>query len=571
MARVILQQAPTGLDTFLEEISKYASPEYQLRKRESERADARLELSRRQQEESDLRYRDSVRQQRFQNNLAEGKFNLEKNKFEQDTFRDNYNIAKGEIDQVLALSYSDSKSLADMNVESVLANVSDEKVKARLKPYLQSRKEFGARQEQNATEFMDRYNSRNPNNIMDISDARRFISDDQAYRGFLNDSYIKDKPDITPSDARALTYFVNTIGRIEKKRNDLQEKFFMMDAKKEAESYNQAKKDLEKYDADIAKFELQAAQIVGRGQRSQDGRIEQQGFVPDVFQEGSTQDGSADFLASAFPTLSLVQQMSTTPVPFRDDDYDIAFSSEDEATDTIVEDAVDTAVNNASGDNVENVSLLSGRDIDRYDPTSEELDESSAVPPAFLQRAGEGMAQAEAKTLRPDTTPPSAGAEMAGDVPADVGEILEMFGQEDLSNLPTVPSRPGTPKIRVNYAPISPSGLIKIRQGEDKGDSINVQQLSSRISNSLKKLDSAKKTYRATDSEKETNKKGILARRIASEQKKMIDLLQPYLLESGDFRDNFFNQRFYDLLSKRTKIPVNELKGLILSNMEYNI
>ena len=570
MARVILQQAPTGLDTFLEEISKYASPEYQLRKRESERADARLELSRRQQEESDLRYRDSVRQQRFQNELAEDKFNLEKNKFEQDTFRDNYNIAKGELDQVLALSYSDPKSLADMNVESVLANVSDEKVKARLKPYLQSRKQFGARQEQNATDFMDRYNDRNPNNTMDIFDARRFISDEQAYRTFLNDSYIKDKPDITPSDARKLTYFVNRIGAIEKKRNALQESFALMDEKKDA-GYGDTKKQLEAYDADISRFELQAAKIVGRGQEGQDGRIEQQGSLEDVFQEGSIQDGSADFLASAFPTLSLVQQMSTTPVPFRDDDYDIAFSSEDEATDTIVEDTVDTAVNNASGDNVEDVSLLSGRDIDRYDPTSEELDESSAVPPAFLQRAGEGMAQAEAKTLRPDTTPPSAGVEIAGDVPADVGEILEMFGQEDLSNLPTVPSRPGAPRIRVNYAPISPSGLIEIRQGEDKGDSINVQQLSSRISNSLKKLDSAKKTYRATDSEKETNKKGILARRIASEQKKMIDLLQPYLLESGDFRDNFFNQRFYDLLSKRTKIPVNELKGLILSNMEYNI
>ena len=569
MARVVLQQAPTGLDTFLEEISKYASPEYQLRKRESERADARLELSRRQQEESDLRYRDSVRQQRFQNELAEDKFDLEKNKFEQDTFRDNYNIAKGELDQVLALSYSDSKSLADMNVESVLANVSDEKVKSRLKPYLQSRKEFGARQEQNATEFMDRYNSRNPNNTMDIFDARRFIGDDQAYRGFLNDSYIKDKPDITSSDARKLTYFVNRIGAIEKKRNALQESFALM-TEKDA-GYKEAKDQLDTYDTDISRFETQAAQIVGRGQRGQDGRIEQQGFIEDVFQEGSAQDGSADFLASAFPTLRQDQQMSTTPVPFRDDDYDIAFSSEDEATDTIVEDAVDTAVNNASGDNVEDVSLLSGRDIDRYDPTSEELDESSAVPPAFLQRAGEGMAQAEAKTLRPDTTPPSADAEMAGDVPADVGEILEMFGQEDLSNLPTVPSRPGAPRISVNYAPISPSGLIEIKQGEDKGDNVNVQQLSSRVSNSLKKLESAKKTYRATDSEKETNKKGILARRIASEQKKIIDLLQPYLLESGDFRDNFFNQRFYDLLSKRTKIPVNELKGLILSNMEYNI
>ena len=540
MARVVLQQAPTGLDTFLEEISKYASPEYQLRKRESERADARLELSRRQIESDEEQRKLSRIRQTQLDSLNREKFDLEKNKFQQDTFRDNYNIAKSELDQVLALSYSDPKSLADMNVESVLANVSDEKVKARLKPYLQSRKEFGARQEQNATEFMDRYNSRNPNNTMDIFDARRFIGDEQAYRAFLNDSYIKDKPDITQSDARKLTYFVNRIGAIEKKRNALQESFALMDEKKDA-GYGDTKKQLEQYDADIAKFELQAAQIVGRGQRGQDGRIEQQGFIEDVFQEGSTQDGSMDFLASAFPTLRPDQQMSTTPVPFRDDDYDIAFSPEDEATDTIVEDAVDTAVNNASGDNVEDVSLLSGL----------------------------GMAQAEA--LRPNTTPPSADAEMAGDVPADVGEVLEMFGQDDLSNLPTVPSRPGAPRISVNYAPISPSGLIEIKQGEDKGDSINVQQLSSRISNSLKKLDSAKKTYRDTDSEKQTNKKGILARRIASEQKKIIDLLKPYLQESGDFRDNFFNQRFYDLLSKRTKIPVNELKGLILSNMEYNI
>jgi len=536
---VTLQEPESGLDVFLKEVARYASPEYQLRRKESERADARLELSRRQIE-SDEEQRELNRERQTQlDSLNREKFDLEKNKFEQDTFRDNYNIAKGELDQVLALSYSDPKSLADMNVESVLANVSDEKVKARLKPYLQSRKEFGARQEQNATEFMDRYNSRNPNNAMDIFDARRFIGDDQAYRAFLNDSYIKDKPDITESDARKLSYFINRIGAIEKKRNTLQESFALM-TEKDA-GYKEAKDQLDTYDTDISRFETQAAQIVGRGQRGQDGRIGQQGSIEDVFQEGSTQDGSMDYLASAFPTLRPDQQVVDTPIPFRDDDYDIAFSSEDEATDTIVEDAVETAVNNATGENVEDVSLLSGL----------------------------GMAQAEA--LRPNTTPPSADAEMAGDVPVDIGDVLEMFEQEDLSNLPTAPPRPGAPKVGVTYAPSSPSGLIKIRQGEDKGDSINVQQLSSRISNSLKKLESSKKAYRATDSEKQANKKGILARRIASEQKKMIDLLQPYLLESGDFRDNFFNQRFYDLLSKRTKIPVNELKGLILSNMEYNI
>jgi len=37
---VTLQEPESGLDVFLKEVARYSSPEYQLRKKESERADA---------------------------------------------------------------------------------------------------------------------------------------------------------------------------------------------------------------------------------------------------------------------------------------------------------------------------------------------------------------------------------------------------------------------------------------------------------------------------------------------------------------------------------------------------
>ena len=41
---IIIQEPQSGLDTFLTEIAKYASPEYQQQRKINERADARFEL-----------------------------------------------------------------------------------------------------------------------------------------------------------------------------------------------------------------------------------------------------------------------------------------------------------------------------------------------------------------------------------------------------------------------------------------------------------------------------------------------------------------------------------------------
>ena len=64
---IIIQEPQSGLDTFLTEIAKYASPEYQQQRKANERADARLELEEQRQQQNEQRYSDSLAQQSFQN------------------------------------------------------------------------------------------------------------------------------------------------------------------------------------------------------------------------------------------------------------------------------------------------------------------------------------------------------------------------------------------------------------------------------------------------------------------------------------------------------------------------
>ena len=550
---VTLQEPESGLDVFLKEVARYASPEYQLRRKESERADARLELSRRQQQQVEERYEDSLRQQQFSNDLA----SKQEDRLQRAATINEENNLRTRADKTFtnATSGFGVQELINTPTEAFLADITDPKERMLVERRVNSLKTKAGAQRNSIMKFKDDYNKRNPDNEISDNTAMVLFGDPEEHAKHLSRVYLdRDAGKMNDFQKGQVDFFTKQIGRMSKRLTDLETR----EASLEGADFSLQKEELQ-LGLDNAYSRIE--KILNISSQGGDEGNPYSGGVVNPYSEVDAKieefkKNPAEVLARTFNTQNV-----------NEDDYDILFADDNEIGENVL--AQIQANQNATDDS--DVSVLSGSDIDRYDPTSEELDDDSAIPPAFLQRAGEGMARADAETLRPDTTPPSADAEMAGDAPADIGDILEMFGQEDLSNLPTVPSRPGAPRISVNYAPSSPSGLIEIKQGEDKGDNVNVQQLSSKVSNSLKKLESTKKAYRATDSEKETNKKGILARRIASEQKKIIDLLQPYLLESGDFRDNFFNQRFYDLLSKRTKIPVNELKGLILSNMEYNI
>ena len=466
-ARIVLEKAPTGLDVLFEEISRYASPENQLRIKESERADARLRLSQNQLDET-VRQNSLTRlRQDEQDKLEQDKFGLQERQFELDSFKDAYNTTKAEIDSNVDFSYPDSQSLAKMEVEAVLAQVNtgnteyDNKIKLRLKKKLQTRKDFGIRQESLAKDFMNRYNTRNPNleYPMDMADARMFMKDDKSYQSFLYTNYIKDKKNITDDDAKALSYFTGRLASFETKRNKLYDKFALMP--EDDEAYDTTKAQLDAFDNNISNLEAQASRIIAKGQGGQGG---QGGELLDSFGTNLPADYTD-------PTeLTMIKQQA----PFiRDEDYELAFGTEDDTNQVILDNAEETAKKNISGENTEDVALvddappvLTDDKIDKYNPTDESLDSASAVPPAFLQTAGDNIIS-------------GLGSAQAGDVnKIRDGADEELFPDTGQS--------------------LTSGNFLEVKSGSSRGKKFNVEVLTSKMANELKRIDSLKERYNKT-------------------------------------------------------------------------
>ena len=467
LPRIVLQEAPSGLDVLFEEIAKYANPAYQLALKEEERADARLQLSQDQYNESVKQNRLTRFREQEQDQLAKDKFGLQEKQFELDSFKNAYNTTKAEIDSNVAFSFPDSESLSKMNIDSLLAQVNtgnaeyDNKIKLRLKKNLQARKDFGTRQEALASTFMNRYNTKNPNleYPMDMADARMFMKDPKSYQSYLYTNYIKEKPDISSSDANRLTYFSKRLASAETKRTELAQKMALMSQETEEDRglYAKAQQDLKDLDDDITTFETQASKIIAKGQGGQGGEL-RDSFGTNL---------SADYTD---PTeLTMIKQQA----PFiRNEDYDLAFGSEDDTNQVIVDTDVETAKKNISGDNVDNVALNTGEfptaDTLEEGITEKEIRDMLVVAKKknnkeeinFLERALSGLGSAQAKdkeqaipanytdptelrpvikgddnNLRPKISIPSEEEGMLGDLNIDAYPI-----EEDFSKLPKAPS-----------------------------------------------------------------------------------------------------------------------------------
>ena len=452
-SRIILQEPESGLDIFLKEIAKYASPSYQIARKEQERDDARLRLTREQFLERKEQNALDRKRERDAYELSLDKFDLDKKKLEQQTFQDNWTMAKTEVDDLIANTYSDSQSLANMNVESILAGYTDKKVQARLKPHLNRLKASGEKQEASAQSFMDRYNNKNPDNVMDMYDARRLVGDEQAFRSFLYDSYVKDKDDINPSDARRLTYFTNRLSALETKRNKLAEEIAVLGS--DDPDYQRKTDMLGEYDSSIANFEIQAAKIVGKGTSGD--------LINDPFSTTGQETGQ-ETGGSINPFL--VSYDDQVPVPFRpvDEDYDIAFGTDDETEQIIVDTAVDTAQNNATGANAEDVIV--GEDIPEdvpdawTEPATEDM-EGNIVSGLNLAVAGPQLPpnfidpSIPEKDLRPRYKEAPEEEGIAGDLP------IENIEFDDLSGLAKAPA----PTV---------DNLKSLNIVDDKGEALNV-------------------------------------------------------------------------------------------------
>jgi len=333
--RIVLQEPESGLEVFLKEISKYASPQYQLSLREQERADARLKLSERQMNENEDRYQDSLRQQKFQNNIASKNAEINKEKFQIEKSNSDFEIAKQYINE--SFSGMNAQDIANINIDSLLIDVADPRAKSRARQYANNIQKSGRRQLQTITSRMNLYNQgKDADSQISKAEALDLFGDDNTYNEFLVSNYLKQG---SLNDEQKYLINSNTT-RLTALR------------KQQADLLTQQASGMDVTDA------LSQNTIVIQNL---------QGEIDSILQTPNTQRGDSsrdpysgiDALDNPLGNDQVLSPLAVEDGFYTDDMYNVLFSDGED----IVESAVDAASKNASGKDVENVSIPSSGDF----------------------------------------------------------------------------------------------------------------------------------------------------------------------------------------------------------------
>ena len=235
-------------------------------------------------------------------------------------------------------------------------------------------------------------------------------------------------------------------------------------------------------------------------------------------------------------------------------------------------------------------SVIEGRTEQEYLDAQKTREQSSGVllPEGVTQEtfyadippvagAGEGITEEEDVDIPAILGNLQAGA--VASVPADTTVTAPLPPAEPVpADTVTVPVDTTTvPPVKPEVVPAHPKdefvGVEETAEGgltPKDGKYKNVEGVSSTVTGAIKNIERMKPIYEAT--EDGTEKKRLLLVRIAAEQQKIIDLIEPFISKkTGNFKNKDFNKTFYSRISKKTKIPEPELKGLILNNLQYSL
>ena len=235
-------------------------------------------------------------------------------------------------------------------------------------------------------------------------------------------------------------------------------------------------------------------------------------------------------------------------------------------------------------------SVIEGRTEQEYLDAQKTREQSSGVllPEGVTQEtfyadippvagAGEGITEEEDVDIPAILGNLQAGA--VASVPADTTVTAPLPPAEPVpADTVTVPVDTTTvPPVKPEVVPAPPKdefvGVEETAEGgltPKDGKYKNVEGVSSTVTGAIKNIERMKPIYEAT--EDGTEKKRLLLVRIAAEQQKIIDLIEPFISKkTGNFKNKDFNKTFYSRISKKTKIPEPELKGLILNNLQYSL
>lgn len=339
--RIVLQEPESGLDVFLKELSRYASPQYQLSLREQERADARLELSKRQMDENERRYQDSLRQQKFRNDRAIASEEIANERFQFNKRNSEYAIARQNIDD--AFTGMNPRQAANMNIDSLVIGIEDPTVNLRSRKYAESLVKRGKQQFDRISSTLDIYNNQNPESPMTLDTALDVFRDDKSINKVFTDAYFS-KGDLTDRERAQISTITPRLTSLRKQQADL----------------------LVQKASGVAEVDDALAEVIVNIDNLQ-------GRLDSILQTSSTQRGDANIDAysnrgapegdEGIRKPPPVEEERTTYTPgemagaFASDDmYNVLFSDEED----IVDSAVDMANRNASGEDVKDVVIGQG-------------------------------------------------------------------------------------------------------------------------------------------------------------------------------------------------------------------
>lgn len=379
---VTLQEPESGLDVFLKEVARYASPEYQLRRKESERADARLELSRKQQQQVEERYEDSLRQQQFSNDLAskqEDRLQRAANINEENNLR-----ARADKTFTNATSGFGVQELIDTPTEAFLADITDPKERMLVERRVNSLKTKANAQRTSIMKFKDDYNKRNPDFEISDNTAMVLFGNPEEHARHLSRVYLdRDAGKMNDIQKDQVDFFTKEIGRMSKALTDLETK----EASLPGVDYSTQKEELQLgLDNAYSKIE-KILNISSQGDSSVDAyggnAVNPYSRVDAKIEE--FKQNPAEVLARTFNTQNV-----------NEDDYDILFADNNEIGENVL--AQIQANQNATDDSEVAIDGDFPDDSSAYRPAivpenlSQEDREELDVP-AFL--SGLGMAQAK--------------------------------------------------------------------------------------------------------------------------------------------------------------------------------
>ena len=613
---IIIQEPQSGLDTFLTEIAKYASPEYQQQRKANERADARLELDRQEINTARQRYANQQNERARaitleQTRYDEGKRIEDKERKYVATERLKEQITS-ELNSVPIASFQGDGYLDTWNSvsKSMLPNESEDEyglidIGSDFAKNIYNKKKIVS---DNAYTQAKIYKPLFPEltinqlaKSMVSGDSIDLISDKIDKQGKLNDVQ-KSKLKGFNSSIKENLAIISTA----------QETLNELDPEKDEALFNSVSSSINTYRDDINAINKQIESIYSSAGQG--------GFtVPGDNKDfsGANLDigvGTPETLTDNRTSLEALDDSFADELAFLEDD-NIFITEEQEGQQ--LADSIDEVLNNSKSVKDEDVPFIDfdnpfppydfaiqsdtvddsfGRKEPTYSSTYE--DKSKTIPAISKQEFLSAVNSGEIKTEE------EAREKIFGkgvELPLFVPEILKARAgkipafDNNESKAP-IPDRFLYPPELVN--PLQQSQVVEPPMDKDEekriksverkqklteadefnfksrqiintksGKPINIDGAVSLVSKNLNKINKLKNNYNKS----EGNKKLILAKGITKEQIKIKELINDYITSDATFKDRKFDEDFYNKLSSKLNISSSELKKLISLNIGLNI